>query len=69
MVYPVHVPDEKFERCTDLLLITDENKLHYVYIKGFNTFMSNKTENKNKKTCFLQCFSYEKVLQEHKNIS
>ena len=32
----------------DLLLIVDENKSHYVYIKDFNRFMSNNTKNKNK---------------------
>ena len=53
----------------DLLLITDENKSHYVYIKDFNRFLCNKTKNKNKKyfcKCCLQCFSSEKVLKEHK---
>ena len=49
LVYPVHVLDKKFEFCMDLLLKTDKNKLHYVYIKGFNRFMCNKTKNKNKK--------------------
>ena len=49
LVYPVHVLDKKFEVCMDLLLKTDKNKLHYVYIKGFNRFMCNKTKNKNKK--------------------
>ena len=33
----------------DLLMITDENKSHYVYIKDFNRFICNKTNNKNKK--------------------
>ena len=33
----------------DLLVISDENKSHYVYIKDFNRFMCNKTKNKNKK--------------------
>ena len=33
----------------DLLLISHENKSHYVYIKDFNRFMCNKTKNKNKK--------------------
>ena len=53
----------------DLLLITDENKSHYVYIKDFNRFMCNKTKNKIKKyfyKCCLQCFSSEEVLIEHK---
>ena len=53
----------------DLLLITDENKSHYVYINDFNRFICNKTKNKNKKyscKCCLQCFSSKKVLIEHK---
>ena len=53
----------------DLLLISNENKSHYVYIKDFNRFMCNKTKNKNKKyfwKCCLQCFSSKKVLIEHK---
>ena len=53
----------------DLLLIFDENKSHYVYIKDFNRLMFNKTKNKNKKyfcRCCLQCFSSGNVLTEHK---
>ena len=30
LVYPVFVLNEKFENCTDLFMITDENKSHYV---------------------------------------
>ena len=62
LVYPTHILDEKFKNCMDLLLITDENKPHYVYIKDFNRFMCNKTKCKNKKhfgRCCLQCFSSE----------
>ena len=55
----------------DLLLVTDENKSHYVYIKDFDRFMFNKTRNKNKKyfckSC-LQCFSSKNVLTEHKEV-
>ena len=53
----------------DLLLVIDENKSHYVYIKDFDRFMFHKTKNKNKKwfcrSC-LQCFSSKNVLTEHK---
>ena len=52
----------------DFLLISDENKSHYVYIKDFNRFMCNKIKNKNKKyfcKCCLQCFNSEQVLIEH----
>ena len=47
--YPVHISDQNFKNCADLLLITNENKSHYVYIKYFNRFMCNKTKNKNKR--------------------
>ena len=53
----------------DLLLLYEDDKSHYVYIKDFNTFMFHKTKNKNKKwfckSC-LQWFSNEKVMIKHK---
>ena len=52
----------------DLLLLTDDDKSHYVYIKDFDRFMFHKTKNKNKKwfcSC-LQHFSSEDVLIKHK---
>ena len=49
LVYPVYVSDQKFENCMNLLMKTNENKSHYVYIKYFNRFMCNKTKCKNKK--------------------
>ena len=69
LTYPVHVSDQKFHNSMDLLLMTDGNESHYVYIKDFNRFKCNKTKSKNKKyfcKCCLQCFSSEKVLIEHK---
>ena len=69
LVYPVYVLNKKLEDCMDLLMATDENKSHYLYIKDFNRFMCNKTKNKSKihfcKYC-LQFFSCEYVLVEHK---
>ena len=56
----------------DLLMMTEQNKSRYVYIKDFNRFMCNKTKkNKNKKHCcryYLPCFSNERVLIEHEEI-
>ena len=69
LVYPVHLSDQKFKDCIDLLLITEENKSHCVYIKDFNRFTWNKTKNENKKhfcNYCLQCFSSERVLIKHK---
>ena len=67
---PVYVSDQKLGcSCMDLLLTANENKSHYVYIKDFNRFMCNKTKNKNMKyfcKCYLQCFSSENVLIDHK---
>ena len=54
----------------NLLLITKNEKKHYVLIKDFNTFMYNQSKHKNKKHfCMycLQCFSSERILANHVN--
>ena len=55
----------------DLLLVTDGDKSHYVYIKDFERFMFHKTKNKNKKyfckSC-LKCFSSKNVLTKYKKV-
>ena len=61
LVFPIYVSAQKCKDSMDLLLlIDDDDKSHYVYIKDFNRFMFHKTKNKNKKwfcrSC-LQCFS------------
>ena len=71
LTFPIYVSDQKFENSMDLLLVIDENKSRYVYIKDFNRFMFHKTKNKNKKyfckSC-LQCFSCKNVLTKHKEV-
>ena len=37
--FPIHISKEKFEDQMDLLLITKDEKRHYVLIRNFNTFM------------------------------
>ena len=54
LTYPVFVSDQKFHNSRDLLLRSDKNKSHYVYIKDFDRFMCDKTKNKNK-TYFCNC--------------
>ena len=67
MIYPVPVLDQKFEDHIGLLLIADEHKSHYTYIKDFNRFVCNKAKCKTKKCRYcLQFFSSERVLIEHK---
>ena len=65
LTYPVYLSDQKYEDYLDLLLISDEFKSHYVYIKDFDRFMFNKTKSKKRKH-FCKVFSSEKVLIEHK---
>ena len=48
LVFPIYVSDQKFENSIDLLLLIDNDKSHYVYIKILNTIMFHKTKNKNK---------------------
>ena len=64
VVFPIYLSDQCFHDVLDLLLISN----HYVYIKGFNRLMFNKNKCKNKKwfcKSSLQCFSSEKVFEEH----
>ena len=46
LTYPVHITKQKLEDHMDLLLIKNEDKIHYVYIKDFNIFMFHKTKHK-----------------------
>ena len=45
LVFPIYISDQKFEDSMDLLLLIDNDKSHYVYIKGFDRFMFHKTKN------------------------
>ena len=67
--YPIYVSNEKYEDHMELLLVTENENKHYVLIKDFNKFMYNQTKHKERKHfCMycLQCFSSERVLNNHK---
>ena len=49
LVFPIYVSDQKLEGSMNLLLLIDDDKSHYKYIKDFDGFMFHKTKNKNKK--------------------
>ena len=49
LVFPIYISDQKFKDLMDLLLLIDNDKSYYVYIKDFNRCMFHKTKNKNKK--------------------
>ena len=68
--YPIYVSKEKYADHMELLLITENENKHYVLIKDFNRFMFHKTKHEHRKHfCMhcLQCFSSEKVLNNHKD--
>ena len=69
--FPIHISKEKFEDQMKLLLITKDEKKHYVLIKkNFNTFMYNQSKHKDKKHFCMycqQCFSSESILVKHTN--
>ena len=43
--FPIYVSDQKYEDSIDLLLLIDDDKSHYVYIKDFARFMFHKAKN------------------------
>ena len=72
LTFPIYISGQQFESSMDLLLIINESKSRYMYVKDFDRFMFHKTKNKNKKYFFkscLQCFSNKNVLTKHKEVS
>ena len=68
--FPINISKETFEEQMNLLLITKDEKKHYVLIKDFNAFMYNQSKHKERKHfCMycLQCFSSERILANHIN--
>ena len=45
MVFPIYVADQKFQDSMGLLLLINDDKSNYVYIKDFDSFMFHKTKN------------------------
>ena len=69
--FPIYISREKYENPFNLLLITEDEKNHYVLIKDFNRFMYNQTKHKEKKHfCMycLQCFTTEIILKNHSEL-
>ena len=66
----INISKETFQDQMNLLLITKDEKKHYVLIKDFNAFMYNQSKHKERKHfCMycLQCFSSERFLANHVN--
>ena len=70
VVCPVYVSKKKYGDCMNLLMIHEDNKSHYVYVKDFNRLMFNVNKHKEKKWFCMMClqhFSSEIVLERHKS--
>ena len=69
-VYPLYISKKSYNQTLNLLLITEKDKSHYVFIKDFNRLMFSRTKHKDKKhhcmSC-LQSFTTEEILSNHKN--
>ena len=68
-VYPLYISKKSYTQTFNLLLITQEKKSHYVFIKDFNRLMYSKTKDQHKKyhcTSCLQIFTKEEILNQHK---
>ena len=68
-VYPLYISKKSYDQMLNLLLITEQGKSHYVFIKDFNRLMFSRTKHKDKKyhcmSC-LQSFTKEEILSNHK---
>ena len=68
-VYPLYVSKKPHTQTFNLLLITEKDKSHYVFIKDFYRLMFSRTKHKDKKhhcmSC-LQSFTKEEILNQHK---
>ena len=66
--FPSYVSKNVLETNLDLLLIMEDEKQHYVWIKDFNRFMYNQSKHQHRKyfcRYCLQCFSREEILHKH----
>ena len=60
---PLHISKKSYNQTLNLLLITEKDKLHYVFIRNFNRLMFSRTKHKVKK---YYCILVYKVLLQKK---
>ena len=67
-VYPLYISKKVCDKTCEMLLVSDENKTHYIYIKDFDRLMFNTTKHSNSKNFCRYClinFSTPEVLKTH----
>ena len=68
-VYRLYISKKSYHQTRNSLLTTENDKLHYVFIKDFNRLMFSTTNHKDKKHYCMSClqsFTTEKILSNHK---
>ena len=69
-IYPLYISKKSYNQTLNLLLITEKDKSHYVFIKDFNRLMFSRTKHKDKKHYCMSClqnFTTEEILSIKKN--
>ena len=54
-VYALYISKKSYDQMLNLLLITEKDKSHYLFIKDFNKLMFSRTKHKNKKHYCMSC--------------
>ena len=68
-MYPLYVSKKSYTQVLNLLILTQDDKLHYVFIKDFNRLMYSNRKRKYKKYYCMHClqnFTTEELLDQHK---
>ena len=68
-VYLLYISQQNNELVLNVLLISDGEKSHYVFIKDFNSLMYQKSKHKRRKYFCMHClqnFTTEEILNKHK---
>ena len=68
-VIPSYISKQSYDQTLNLLLITEKDKSHYVFIKDFNRLMFSRAKHKDKKHHCLSClqsFTTEEILSNGK---
>ena len=67
-IYPLYISNKICDKICNLLLIENDNKNHYIWIKDFNKLMNSQSKHKDKLFfCYycLQHFTSENILKKH----
>ena len=68
-VFPLYVSKKCDEQVLNVLLISNEEKSHYVFIKDFNRLMYSKAKHKDRKHFCMSClqnFPTKEILNNHR---